>query len=425
MPNEFDRLRAANPATDDSYNHGSLEAVASRAMRPSVSGAAKFAQGFRVKMASAAMAAALLTSAGIVAIESSSPSLPVLALGGTSAAATSDVAQSPTNKLASPGAMMIWGTYQYKAASSLSDAPGIAPVYKVSGPASSEATVIALAKALGIYSSTIAVTSDSQIAPIASSRTTNYSYSTDKGIVAITASEDGPTTWYFNVPAEPAVSGDSSESVSNADLARWSSALIDSLSFGMTLSDPTFNSWGASGSATYQVVVDGLTTDLSISLTFDANGSLQWANGTIATFDRVGNYPLISEHDGVANLGNGSAPYSTHGGPVMMYDTPAGSGVAPASGDESTAPGADVTTTTEVPTPPTITVLLTDAKIQLSLQTLADGSSWLIPMYVYEGTSTYEGGASNPGTWSTIAVDPKYLEITPTSGWMGTTPLLR
>jgi hypothetical protein len=321
--------------------------------------------------------------------------------------------------------MMIWGTYKYEAAASLSSAPGIAPVYKVSGPSDGESTTVALAKALGIYSSDVAVATDPSIVQMSAMRTTNLSYTTDSGTVSVTTNENGPTSWYFNVPWTPSVSSDASGSVSDSDLARWSSELIDSLSFGMTLSEPKYNSWGASGTATFQVLVDGLTTDLSISLSFDSNGNLLWANGTVATFEHVGNYPLISERDGVANLAKASSNYGYHGGPVMMYDTPDAAGVAPSAGSDPIEPTTNETTTTEVITPPTITVFLTDAKIQLSLQTMADGSSWLVPMYFYSGTSTYDDGAPSPGTWSTIAVNPDYLTITPAPGPIVYSPMAR
>jgi hypothetical protein len=61
MTNEFDRLRAANPATDDNYIHGDLAAVARRAVMPEARATARYAQGFRLKIASAAMAATILT----------------------------------------------------------------------------------------------------------------------------------------------------------------------------------------------------------------------------------------------------------------------------------------------------------------------------------------------------------------------------
>ncbi len=425
MSNEFDRLRAANPATEGTYQHASLEAVAKRAERVSTSSSARFAQGFRVKMASAAMAAAMLTSGGILAIESSSPSLPILALEGTSPAASFDVRPAPSNKLAPSGSMMIWGTYKYEAASSLSAAPGIAPVYKVLGPSSIETTALSLAKALGIYSSGVSLKTEPQIAQMDSSRSTNSSYTTDLGTLSLTANESGPTTWYFNAPWTTAVSSDSSGSISDADISRWSKELIDALSFGMTLSEPTYNSWGTSGTATYQVLVDGHATDMSISLTFDANGTLQWADGTVASFEFMGNYPLISEHDGVTSLANAASKSSTPRGPVMMNDTPKTPIAEPSTGGETSTPATNETTTTEVLTPPTITILLTDATVQLSLQTLADGSSWLVPMYIYTGTSTFEDGASNTGTWSTIAVDPAYLKIEPAPGPIVYSPMAR
>ncbi|MEI8147637.1 MAG: hypothetical protein WCG62_01000, partial [Actinomycetes bacterium] len=132
MTDEFDRLRAANPATNTTYTHGDLAAVARRAELPTPNKTTRFAQGFRLKMASAAMAATLLTSGGIVALESSSSPLPVLTLGAASSSTAHNSASLPTSdktsdsKIAggSQSAMAIWGTYEFSASDSLSNSPG-------------------------------------------------------------------------------------------------------------------------------------------------------------------------------------------------------------------------------------------------------------------------------------------------------------
>ena len=120
----------------------------------------------------------------------------------------------------------------------------------------------------------------------------------------------------------------------------------------------------------------------------------------MATFDRVGNYPLISERDGVDNLSSDSR----YGGAPIAKTDAVVDGVA--SSDEIPAVGSET-----VVTPPVFKVLITSATVQLSTQQMTDGSVWLIPTYTFNGTATNEDGTTTESTWSTIAVDPAYLKI--------------
>ena len=407
MTDEFDRLRAANPATNTTYTHGDLASVARRAEMPTSNASTRFAQGFRLKMASAAMAATLLTSGGIVALESGSSPLPVLSLGAASSS-TAPTAESPPtsggtsdSKIAggSQSAMRIWGTYEFSASDRLSSSPDQAPVYRVSGSSDPSGLTIDLAKALGIFDSAveIKVTHGDFGIPM-----TWYEYATDNGTISVNAGRNGATSWYFSSPVA-GVSSDGSldtNTITKRELARWSNAAIDGLSFDLSLGDATYSIYGDQGSVNYQVLVGGIVTDMSVSLSFDNQGTLLWASGSVATFDRVGNYPLISERDGVDNLSSGTM---SGGGPVAMTDDLARGAT---SSDVIPVDGSD-----DVLTPPVIKVLITSSTVQLITQQMTDGSVWLIPMYSYTGAATYEDGTTMESTWSTIAVDPAYLKI--------------
>ncbi len=407
MTDEFDRLRAANPATNSTYMHSDLAAVARRAEMPTPNAPTRFAQGFRLKMASAAMAATLLTSGGIVALESGSSPLPVLTLGAASSS-TAPKSESPLasggtsdSKIAggSQSSMRIWGTYVFSASDRLSSSPDQAPVYRVSGSSDPRGLTIDLAKALGIFDAAveIKVTDGDFGIPM-----TWYEYTSDNVTISVTASEHGATTWSFWSPTAGVSSSDSLNvnTITKRDLASWSKDVIDGLRFDLSLGDAAYSIYGDQGSVSYQVLVDGIVTDMSVSLGFDNQGKVIWANGSVAKFDRVGNYPLISETAGVDNLSTGSL-YG--GGPVAMTDDVAG-GVG--SSDVIPVIGSD-----DALTPPIIQVLITSATVQLSTQQMTDGSVWLIPMYAYTGTATNEDGTTTESTWSTIAVDPAYLKI--------------
>ena len=407
MTDEFDRLRAANPATNTTYTHGDLAAVARRAEMPTPNAPTRFAQGFRLKMASAAMAATLLTSGGIVALESSSTPLPVLTLGADSSSTAPKSSSLPTSdglsdsKIAggSQSSMRIWGSYEFSASDRLSSSPDQAPVYRVSGTSDGSSLTVELAKALGIFDASvqIKVTDGDFGIPM-----TWYEYATDSGTISVTVSENGATSWYFSSPVTGVSSDDSLNvnTVTKRELASWSGAVIEGLRYDLSLGDPTYSIYGDQGSVSYQVLVEGIATDISVSLSFDNQGTLIWANGSVATFDRVGNYPLISERDGVDNLSSDSR-YG--GGRVAMTDQVADVIPSPATDSDS---GSDA-----VVEPPVIKVLITSATVQLSTQQMTDGSVWLIPMYSYNGTATNEDGTTTESTWSTIAVDPAYLKI--------------
>jgi len=407
MTDEFDRLRAANPATNTTYTHGDLAAVARRAEMPTPNAPTRFAQGFRLKMASAAMAATLLTSGGIVALESSSTPLPVLTLGADSSSTAPKSSSLPTSdglsdsKIAggSQSSMRIWGSYEFSASDALSSAPSQAPVFRVSGVSDGKGLTIDLAKALGVFDAAvqIKVTDGDFGIPM-----TWYEYATDNGTISVTVSENGATSWYFSSPVTGVSSDDSLNvnTVTKRELASWSDAVIDGLRFDLSLGDATYSIYGDQGSVTYQVLVEGIATDMSVSLSFDNQGTLIWANGSVATFDRVGNYPLISERDGVDNLSSDSL----YGGAPIANTDAVVDGVV--SSDEIPAVGSET-----VVTPPVFKVLITSATVQLSTQQMTDGSVWLIPTYTFNGTATNEDGTTTESTWSTIAVDPAYLKI--------------
>ena len=57
----------------------------------------------------------------------------------------------------------------------------------------------------------------------------------------------------------------------------------------------------------------------------------------------------------------------------------------------------------------------------LSSYTLTDGSVWMLPLYNYSGTVTNSDGSTYTGTWSTLAVDPSYVQL-PVSSTGGSNP---
>ena len=56
--------------------------------------------------------------------------------------------------------------------------------------------------------------------------------------------------------------------------------------------------------------------------------------------------------------------------------------------------------------------------VSISLQSyqLNDGTVWLLPIYDYSGTVMNSDGSSYRSDWTTIAVDPSYVDVNVTSG---------
>ena len=57
----------------------------------------------------------------------------------------------------------------------------------------------------------------------------------------------------------------------------------------------------------------------------------------------------------------------------------------------------------------------------VSLQTyeLADGTSWLLPVYHYVGQSTNADGTLSTSSWYELAVDPRYVQMSSNSSGSG------
>ena len=71
----IDRLRSADPVMNSSYHHADPAAMFARIVAQPRVAKVHFAQGLRLRVASAAAAAALVSVAGIAALQSAGPSL--------------------------------------------------------------------------------------------------------------------------------------------------------------------------------------------------------------------------------------------------------------------------------------------------------------------------------------------------------------
>ena len=186
--------------------------------------------------------------------------------------------------------------------------------------------------------------------------------------------------------------------------------------------------WGAS--VTAWLMLDGVRAPITLSVGFGAEGAVTWASGSLASPEPVGEYPLVGTTAGIDRLNDQSGQWMWfgYGGPAVMArdtgvavetaDAPTGAdgstGAAPATEPaampiappDETAPSCDPAAdcvVDEMPPPEEITVTITGATMGLTQIWDADGTVWLLPMYVF---TTADGGE-----WSVIAVDDSFIEL--------------
>jgi hypothetical protein len=157
----------------------------------------------------------------------------------------------------------------------------------------------------------------------------------------------------------------------------------------VVLADVHADEWSAWASAA--VHLDGVPTDLSVHASWGGDAVLQTVNGTLATLERVDEYPTVDASAAVARLeeqtsGQG-APRSE---PVPL----------PAEVTVADDPGG---------APETVTVTLVSVEPVLQLHHDVDGAVWLLPGYRFT--------ADDGGVWQVLAVADEYLRTDALPTW--------
>jgi hypothetical protein len=178
--------------------------------------------------------------------------------------------------------------------------------------------------------------------------------------------------------------------------------------------------WGAWVDAT--IPVNGMTTDLRVSVAFGAEGRVTWASGTLARPVDVGAYPTIDAEAAVERLQG-----SPWGGGVMPMpeiddaeaaDDPVSDGDDPVSDrDDAGSPDDAVAPVDPMPRPDDVevrqvTLVAFEATLQMTWD--ADGTWWLLP-----GVRFID---ADGGTWQVLIVADEYLDLGYDGGEPGTEP---
>ena len=184
--------------------------------------------------------------------------------------------------------------------------------------------------------------------------------------------------------------------------------------------------WGAG--VTGYLLLDGVRTNLSVSVGYGAEGALTWAGGFLATPQRGADYPRVGIDAAVERLNDQSNSWMTIGSPMVRTVEPTEELLEPSAAVDVAVVPPSMTPAPDTPIespamPPTDSMLIDPAPVQVepvqvepvvvtltsvspSLEQVwaADETVWLLPGYAFEAT--------DGGRYTVNAVADEYLEFT-------------
>jgi hypothetical protein len=429
-----ERLRAADPVAGTNYEMRDPNAMMARIMTPSPRVRRHALRSFQFRMAGAVAMASLLTVGGIAALENAGPALQVFALSATSAHASKDSTVRPgmyaSAKVPNSAMMRIYEEFNFTAGPNLSASAGSGAAYQLSFPTSGSAEDSRIAAIFGVSGAPVDQNGDGSEWTVNNTNGDEVDYSNYGGVPEFDYNYITPAS-SSSVTSDGASGNVPSHSTLEGDVQNY----LGQLGYGYQVVNPTFStqtdvtsSPGQADVTTYEesvdynVVVDGTMTDQDVSFTVDQNNAIVSADGPVFTTMPVVQYPLQSpvaavtvlEAQQQALFANGNAS----GGSVEPLTAPTttspdgGAAVPPTT----PAPGSGDTTTTAPSGPPIVNVTLDSDTVSLQSYVLTDNSVWLLPIYTFTGTVTNADGSTYTSTWSTIAVDPAYVQAPVSTG---------
>ena len=403
-----DRLAALDPTAGQPYEHQNLESMISRVTRQSVVTKSRVWRNFQLKMAGALVASALLTT-GAIATFSSGPGLAVLAIAGTNHTATNDANARYTAAQVPSSAMQIYEEFNFSAGSGLGSSAPSSPSYLLQIPTNAASEAARLATIFGVSGTPVDTNGDGSDWTIIDAAGNSLNYV-----------NTGVPEWYFGSSSSGTAASSDAASLStlpsNSSVDAIAQSYVSKLGYDFSLSTPSFststtsrlNTDGSTASAvsttdvSYNVILDGFSTDEQLNFSVDSNGDVVGASGPAFSIGAPVNYPLQSLQDGVAALNA-----------VQQSKFPIGAST-PSAGPSTNAGGSTATTT--VPSgPPIVNVTVDSYTMTLGTYQLTDGSVWLLPVYNYAGQVTNVGSTTYTSSWDEIAIDPNYVSISATS----------
>jgi hypothetical protein len=421
-----ERLRAADPAASSSYQHPDANAMIARIMTQAPRARRHVLRSFQLRMAGSVALAAALSVGGIAALEGASPSLAVFALAAPHGSPTTPGTSFRSSQAIHAGPMRIYEEFNFSAGSELSTSAGTGAAYELTLPTSASAEAARIAGIFNVSGAPVDQNNDVQDLVVTDPSGNFVEYET----------YDSVPQWSYSV-AIPQAAGTSSTTTDGTNVAMPSQSTVTSdvqnylsqLGYGYQVTDPQFSTSNNvvtspgqptvttnEEQATYGVTVDGRLTDQYLDFTVDQNNNVVSADGPTFNAQPAVNYPLQSPAAGVEVLEAQQQAFFAANGSSASGSGPS---TTPLSGSGASSPpsaaDATVTTTTTPSGPPIVNVTLDAETISYQTYQLTDGSVWLLPIYNYTGLVTNADGSSYTGTWSTIAVDPTYIQVSTSS----------
>ncbi len=421
------RLRDADPATGLNYEHPNANAMISRIIATTPRERSHVLRSFQLRMAGAVTMATVLTVGGIAALENAAPTLQILSLSATGQGPYSTTgAYSPS--VPKYSTMRIYEQFNFSAGSSLSTGGSSGAAYQLRLPANPSAEAARIGSIFAVSGTPTDQNGDGS----------DWNVSDSNGSSVDVSNYGGVPQWFFNLSSLATSSvtpGTSSTQVpSLSALDADVQGLLRRLGYAYQVGDPQVSTATVSGGAlgqtsdttneetvSYVVLVNGVSTDQTLQLSVDSNNQILNASGPAFTLQPLVNYPLRSPVSAVAVLdAQQKAEFATNASGGVNTGSGTGGTVTSGASGSSPAPptpdGSGTGPTTIAPSgPATVDVTLDGVTLKLQSYWLTDGTVWLLPVYDFTGTVVTTDGSSYQGDWTTIAVDPAYVNLDVTS----------
>jgi hypothetical protein len=377
MSDFADRLAALDPAAGQPYQHRNLDALISRVTAEPRRAPRRLWRSIELKVA-ASLVVVTAVAAGAIAILQGGPALAPLAIQNTN---TKFAVASPYKS----ATIELNNEYKFSAGEALATATPSADSYRLTVPSNSARETAHLASIFHVYGSMVNSTTGNDAGWTVNSATgasleyqstgvPQWYYSSTSPVVA-PATE--PSTPVNPLPSQKTVAADAKHYLSLLGFRyRVTSPNFSTSATSTTAAKGTGHVTSITEDVTYTVVVDGITTDQTVSFSVGAHNVLAYASGPAIDAVTPYSYPLESPAAGVAQLN------------VAQKDRFALSTSRPAVKD----------------------VALDQASLTLQTYELKNGTRWFLPVYHYEGVVKSTTDRASTGTWNELAIEPSYVK---------------
>ena len=358
MSDALTRLAAADPYAREPYVVD-LDDLITRVTRTSPHEQTLWRR-FQLRVGAALSTSALVTAGAIAVLQAAGSSLPVLNFAAPVAhsAYGSAVTFAPSTAAKTSAVSLT----HFRAGPALSNAPTQGAAYQLSVPTNPTVETTRLASVFRVQG------------PVAASSNKTIWHTSDHGATLTYVDAVLPSWRYARAPG--LALGPGASFLSTRALETSARDLARRLGYDYQLASPRVSHVASSSPEVrvrFPLEVAGVTTNLSLTFSFDARGALVGASGPSFQVAQSYVYPLVSSRGGVARL-------------------------------NATAPPTRATSSRGTAKPSSSAHTLRRATLSLRAFQLHNGALWLVPIYTYDG-----GPRARTGSWSLVALAGRYV----------------